>query len=100
MCPLTREQRPPAADARPVERATVGVFAVSVTLIAMPHRTARRLRLESGIDHFDRIDDSGIIRSAQPETHERKRIEADHQRSRCGRVLGGPVLDRYEPVTR
>ena len=76
---LAGQQRPGATDAGSVERPAVGVFAVPVTLIAMPRRTARRVDLERRVDDLHRVHDARIICRAQPEAHERERVEADHQ---------------------
>ena len=82
MCALAGQQRPGAADAGSVEWPAIGVFAVAVALIAMPRRTARRVDLERRVDDLHGAHDARIVRRAQPEAHERERVEADHQRRR------------------
>ena len=42
----------------------------------------------------------GSSGGAEAEADERERVEADHQRRRPGRLIGGPVLDRDKPLTR
>ena len=67
---LAGQERPRAPDAGSVERSAVGVLAVSVTLIAMPRRTARRVDLERRIDDLHGVDASAdhrprAVRSAR-----------------------------------
>ena len=70
------QERPRAPDARSVERAAVGVLAVSVTLIAMPRRTARRVDLERRID-----DLHGVHASAD---HRPRAVRSARRRARRG----------------
>ena len=100
MCALAGQQRPGATDAGSVEWPAVRVFPVSITLIAMPNRTARRVDLERRVDDLYRVHDARIICRAQSEAHERERVQADHQGRWSLRLIRRPVLDRHESVTR
>src|SRR4029450_10553330 len=74
---LAGAQWPRAADAGPVERRAVGVFAVAVTLVSVPRRTVRRIDLERRVDDLDRAHDARIVRRAESEADERGRVGAE-----------------------
>ncbi len=76
---LAGEKRPRAADAGPIERCAVAVFAVTVALVAVPRRPVRRVDLERRVDDRDGAHDTRIVWRAKPEPHERERVEADHR---------------------
>ena len=67
---LARQQRPRAADARSVVRASIGVLAVGVALVSMPGRAARRFHLQRGIDDFEGVQDARIVGCAKAEANE------------------------------
>ena len=56
VCALAGQQRPCATDPRAIEGLAVGMFAVRVALIPMPGWPARRVHLERGVNHLDRIE--------------------------------------------
>src|SRR5258705_12543857 len=97
---LASEERPGAADADAVERWAVGVYAVAVTLIAMPRRTVGRVDLELRVDDLDRAQNAGIVGCAQSEADERERVEADHRGRRPRRLIRRTIFDWHEAVTR
>src|SRR5208282_3414532 len=76
-----------------VEGRSVLVLTVAVASVAVPTRTLRKLNAEQSIDDLDRIQHSGIVRSAQAEAHQSQRIGTDDLDGRrvwtCGPILDG-----------
>ena len=96
---LAGQERPRASDAVSVEWSSVWVFTIPVSLIPVPHRPARRLHLERGIDHLNGAQDPRIVRSTKAKAYESKCVETDDERRGTRRLIRWAILDGDEAQT-
>src|SRR5208283_3692044 len=91
---FTRQQRPRASLSGAVECGTIFVFAVAVTVVAIPRRALGKFHAQKFVDDLNRVQYSGIIRRAQTEAYQSQGIWADdfhrpHTRRSQGTILDG-----------
>ena len=51
---------------------------VTIMIVTTPARALRQVTFDHTIDHFDRVAHDRIVRTADAEPHEVKKITADH----------------------
>src|ERR1700683_3468996 len=98
MSSFTRQKRPRSPDAIAVEGRAVLVLPVSVVVVAIPSRSVGKVYAQQRIDDPNRVQNSRIIRRAQPEAHQSQRVRTD-DRYRW-RVRGHTILDGNEALER
>src|ERR1700722_12776014 len=83
------QQRPGPPDSGTIKRRSILMFPVAIAVVAIPAGALWQFHPQQRVDHFDRIQDAGIIGRSQTEAHERERIGADHMNRRL------PALPRW-----
>jgi hypothetical protein len=78
MAALSGQNRPGSSDARPVKRASVLFLSIAVVIVAAPGRTLRQIVFENVIHDRDGIPHERIVRRADAQPHQMKKIAADH----------------------
>src|SRR6267154_3954563 len=97
---LAREQWPRPTDPRAVEWRAICMLAVTVVVVPIPAGAMRKLDLEPRINHFDRVQNPGVIGGPQSESHQRQRVGADNLRRLLQTFSGRPVFDGNESLGR
>jgi hypothetical protein len=86
---LAGEDRPGVPLARSIVGAAVGLLTVSVEEIPAPARAAGKVTLRRRVIHLDGIQNDGIVRRTNAQTHEMQKITADDLASRTPHATTG-----------
>ena len=98
MSTLTGQKRPGTANASPIEGTAVVVLAIAVAVVTVPAGTLWKFCAQQRVDHFEGVQDSGIVRSAQAEADKGQRIGTDDLRGTHSPLTRGAVLDGNEAL--
>src|SRR5207249_10994482 len=72
MAAFSRQNRPAATDARPIEGAAIILFPVAIVIVATPAGALWQVAFEDPIDDFDWVAHDRIVWTANAESHEVK----------------------------
>src|SRR5262249_29931858 len=92
------QQRPKPADPRAIEWRTVGMFAVTIVIVAIPIRARRQVTPQQRIDGLDSTENARIVSGTKPEPYQRQRIGTDQKPGFEGLVPIRPVADGNQPM--
>ena len=92
---LAGQKRPKPANAGPVKRRAVGVFTITVIVVAIPVGTGGQFPSEQRVDNGNRIENAWIVGGPQAKSHISERIRADQKTSFQHFVATGSISDWY-----
>src|SRR5262249_14463638 len=99
MSALACQKRPSAACTGTVEWTSVLMFAVSIFVVTMPHRSTPGFLLQNGVDNADGIDDARIIAGSKSKSDQSKRVRT-HNRCCIGHLIRCAIFNRNKTVVR
>src|SRR5438874_9178975 len=85
---------PATSDACAVESAAVIFLPITVVIVTTPARPLWQIILEHAIDDFDRIADDRIVRVANTESHQMKKVTANYVSRRMEAAAVGQLNHR------
>src|SRR5205823_9018408 len=91
---FSRQDWPATSNACTIKSLTVIFLPVTIVIVTTPTRALWQIILEHSIDDFDRIANDRIVRVANTETHQMKKVTANYVSRRMEAAAVGQLNHR------